>query len=307
MIFALFLALLILVPVMAEGVRRPVAVRRQDGVPGDLVPLSGGMTHIRRDGPKDGPVAVLIHGLTTPSYVYAGVVPALVAAGYRVIRYDLFGRGFSDRPLTRNDPAFFLRQLDDVLAHEGVEGPVVLVGYSMGGAIAAAKTARDPDAVTALAMIAPTGFRPAIMPKVTGIPVVGDWAMWVFGGHFLRRRMAGAPAGASVIPDLPDREAIETRTRGYLPSVLSSIRHTIQRDMSGEHRAIARAGVPVLAIWAGLDQSVPLSSMARLAELNPDAWHHQIDDADHGLVHNRPGEVGAEILRFLKARSGGAG
>ena len=301
--------LLAALPFAVEWSRVPVRRRRAGRVPGEIVALPGGATHVIRDGPDDGsddgPVAVLVHGLTTPSCVWAGIAPLLVQAGYRVIRYDLFGRGLSDRPFGRQDTGFFLAQLDALLRREKVAAPYVLVGYSMGGAIAAAKAAEAPGDVAALVLIAPTGLADAVMPRILRVPVLGDWMMWVFGGPLLRRRMRSDPGEASVIPDLPRREAAETRTRGYLRSVLSSIRRAVSRDMSREHRAVARAGVPVLAIWAGRDRSVPLSSAGRLAELNGEARHHQIDDAGHGLPHTRPGEVAAAILRFLARPSDG--
>lgn len=305
MIFLAIVVALCALPLLAEALRMSVAKKRMGGVPGALATLPKGLTHIQRDGPEDAPVVVLVHGLTTPAYLFAGVVPMLVAAGYRVIRYDLWGRGLSDSPIGRQDGAYFLDQLNAVLDHEEVPGPFVLVGYSMGGAIAALKAATDPGEVAALALVAPTGLGPANVPKLTRWPILGDWVMWVFGGVLLRRRLKGAGFTASVVTDLPKLEAREARTRGYLPGVLSSMRQLVARDMAPEHAKIAAAGVPVLAIWGEADASVPLSSMARLAEVNPDAWHHQVDGADHGLVHNRPGEVGAEILRFLKARSGG--
>ncbi len=292
-------------PLVVEALRVPVTVRRKGKVPGELVALSRGVTHIIADGPEDGPVVVLVHGLTTPTYLFGGVIPQLVKAGYRVVTYDLYGRGLSDRPIGKQNAQFFVDQLNEVLAHAGVAGPYVLVGYSMGGAIAATKAAETPEVVSKLVLVASTGLSRANTPKLAEWPIIGDWVMWVLGGWLLRRRLASPSFTASVVPDLPDREARETRTKGYLPGVLSSIRQMVQTDLSPMHEKIADAGIPILAIWGAADKSVSLKSMARLAELNPAAWHHQIDDGDHGIIHNRPGEVGAEILRFLKAKSGG--
>lgn len=302
-LLAVLLALLAL-PLAAEALRVPVARRRARGVRGKVAALPGGATHLIAEGPEDGPVAVLVHGLTTPSYVWSGIAPQLVRAGYRVVRYDLYGRGLSDRPVGRQDAAFFLAQLDTVLAHEKVARPYVLAGYSMGGAIVAAQAARAPDDIAALVLVAPTGLGRVALPRLARVPVLGDWAMWVAGGWLMRRRTQGVPAEASVISDLPARDAEEARTRGFARSVLSSMRRLVAADLSAEHAAIARAGVPVLAIWAERDLAVPLASAGRLAELNPDAWQHQVDGAGHGLPHTRPGEVGAEVLRFLAARSG---
>ncbi|MEL7026023.1 MAG: alpha/beta fold hydrolase, partial [Pseudomonadota bacterium] len=242
----LILALvLIAIPVGVEWSRTRVATKRKAGVPGELVDLPTGKTHVLIEGPEDGPAAVLVHGLTTPAYVYAGIAPQLVRAGFRVIRYDLYGRGLSDKPVGRQDARFFVDQLNAVLDHARVATPYLLVGYSMGGAIVATKAAEEPEDIDGLVLIAPTGFRRANMPRLAEVPVIGDWVMWVFGGILLRRRMAGPPDTASVIPDMAAREGEETRTRGYLPSVLSSIRNLVQQDLSDEHRAIVSSGLPV--------------------------------------------------------------
>lgn len=291
-------------PLVLEWTRTPVSRRRRGGGPGEMVALPGGLTHVVREGPQDGPPVILIHGITTPSYVWAGVAPLLAEAGYRVIRYDLFGRGLSDRPIGRQDVRFFLDQLDALMTHEGIRGSCALVGYSMGGAIAAAKAARKPEDVAALVLLAPVGLEPAAVPAVLRVPVLGDWVMWLAGGRLQVRRLRKLVKEPSVIPNYLEREAVEAATRGYARSVLSSLRRVVLRDYASEHRAIARARVPVLAVFGEKDEAVPISSMGRLAELNPDAWHHQIDGAGHSIPHTRPGEVAAEILRFLAARSG---
>jgi len=301
---ALGLAVLFAAPLAVEALRVPVRRRRLRGVPGEIISLPGGLTHVVREGPESGPVVVLVHGITTPLYVWAGIAPLLAEAGYRVIRYDLFGRGLSDRPRARQDADFFADQLEALLDHEGVEGPCVLVGYSMGGAVAATHVAGAPDGVAALVLIAPTGLAPAEVPGVLKVPVLGDWLMWMIGGRLQLRRLKLLEGGPSVIPDFHGREAEEAGTRGYARSVISALRQVVLRDFTAEHVAVAKAGVPVLAIWGAEDRSVPIASAGRLAEVNPDARQHQIDGVGHGLPHTRPGEVAAEILRFLKERSG---
>ena len=39
---------------------------------------------------------ILIHGLSIPSLIYASVAPSLAQQGFRVLLYDLYGRGYSD-------------------------------------------------------------------------------------------------------------------------------------------------------------------------------------------------------------------
>ena len=52
--------------------------------------------HYVDEGPRNGPVALCLHGQPTWSYLYRRMIPGLVAAGYRVIAPDLFGFGRSD-------------------------------------------------------------------------------------------------------------------------------------------------------------------------------------------------------------------
>ena len=59
--------------------------------------------HFVDEGPADGPVALLLHGQPTWSYLYRSVVPVLVGAGIRVVAPDLIGFGRSDKPARATD------------------------------------------------------------------------------------------------------------------------------------------------------------------------------------------------------------
>jgi haloalkane dehalogenase len=54
--------------------------------------------HYLDEGPSDGPVMLLLHGMPTWSYLYREMIPPLVAAGYRCIAPDHVGFGRSDKP-----------------------------------------------------------------------------------------------------------------------------------------------------------------------------------------------------------------
>ena len=72
------------------------AVRASAG--GQFVHLSAGYTHYELDGPPQGRQVVLAAGVTVPYYIWDPTFAALVKAGFRVLRYDYYGRGYSDRP-----------------------------------------------------------------------------------------------------------------------------------------------------------------------------------------------------------------
>lgn len=56
-------------------------------------------THYVDEGPRDAPVALLVHGQPTWSYLYRKMIPGLLAAGYRVVAPDHIGFGRSDKVL----------------------------------------------------------------------------------------------------------------------------------------------------------------------------------------------------------------
>ena len=111
----LILAAVIASPLIIEATRKKMNDAARGDAPGQFAKLSGGVTHYQWRGPEGGPVAICIHGLTTPSFVYDGIAEGLSQIGFRVLTYDLYGRGYSDRPKGTQDIAFFRKQLSELL------------------------------------------------------------------------------------------------------------------------------------------------------------------------------------------------
>jgi haloalkane dehalogenase len=68
------------------------------------IDLDGLRVHYLDEGPADAPVALLLHGMPTWSYLYRSMIPPLLAAGYRCIAPDHIGFGRSDKV---TDPAWY--------------------------------------------------------------------------------------------------------------------------------------------------------------------------------------------------------
>src|SRR5919206_4763669 len=83
--------------------------------PGSFIQLTDGVTHYELSNPERDETVVLIHGFSVPYFIYDPTFEFLTKSGFRVLRYDLFGRGFSDRPDTRYGIDLFVRQLGDLL------------------------------------------------------------------------------------------------------------------------------------------------------------------------------------------------
>ena len=103
---------------------------------------------------------------------------------------------------------------------------------------------------------------------------------------------------ASIATDPAARQAAETRTQGYLRSILSSQRHLLTERLDDEHADLAAARVPVLAIWGAADRLLPKRALGDLARVNREARHVTVPGAGHALVHTHPREVAAAIQAF---------
>lgn len=293
-VLVIFLVVVAVWPFACEALRAPMNEAARRAAPGEFAQLSQGVTHYRWIGPARGPVAVCIHGLTTPSMVWDAVAQGLARMGFRVLVYDLYGRGYSDRAPGLQDQDFFVRQLDDLLDAQGVGNDITLLGYSMGGAIATVFTARNPARVRRMILLAPAGMghdlgRLAAFTRDT--PVLGDWLMLL---RYPRAHMKGTEAERNLpseVAGIVDYQQAELGKRGFVPAVLSSLRGILPRPLEEAHRTIGRADIPVLAIWGHDDTVIPLRAMGQLAQWNLTARHEVIEGAGHGLTYTHASAV----------------
>jgi len=102
--------------------------------------------HYLDEGPADGPVALLMHGQPTWSYLYRKVVPVLVAAGIRVIAPDNIGYGRSDKPAVATDYTFARHVEWTRSLVTGLDlRDITLVAQDWGGPIGFSVLAAEPD------------------------------------------------------------------------------------------------------------------------------------------------------------------
>ena len=289
----IILVLLAFAPAIRERLRTVIGPKQRAVTDGDFVQLSQGVTHYKWVGPVRGPVAVLIHGLTSPSIALEGVAEGLGQRGYRVLTYDLYGRGLSDAPMGRQNRAFFLRQLTELLDRQGITEEITCVGYSMGGSIATAFAAENPHRINRVILFASAGVdvKESDFSKFCRtVPVLGDW---VHGLLVRRRILASIPldSPSPYVERVLVAQRAELSRRGYLPAILSSRRGMLAESMEKDHRKLGREDVPLVAIWAEQDEVIPISTLGVLAQWNRSARQEVVSGADHAVPYTHPQEL----------------
>ena len=276
--------------------------------PGKFANLSQGRTHYRWIGPVRGPVLVAVHGLSSPSGIWEGIAQGLAGFGYRVLVYDLYGRGWSDAVPGRQDAEFFIRQLEDLLEDQEIPEDVTLLGYSMGGAIITAFAARHPERSKRLILLAPTGIEPEedkVHRFMRQWPVLGDWLHGIYEPVRMRAALIAGHLSASEVPGVAEMQLRELSHRGFFPALLASRRGMLNARLRQEHHAIGIEDIPVVAIWGEKDEVVPLKGLGTLAQWNRAARQEVVEGAGHGLVHTHVTAVMA-LLRDVLRESWGS-
>ncbi|MBT3702025.1 MAG: alpha/beta hydrolase [Alphaproteobacteria bacterium] len=277
--------------------------------PGSFATLSDGQVHYQWHGPEGGDITVMVHGLSTPSFVWKGLLKHMTDAGLRVLTYDLYGRGWSDRPDADNNAEFFDRQLVELLKSQKVSGPVNLVGYSMGGAVAVNYTANHPDAVTRLALFAPAGYPDpkGVTTKMIGMmnmPIFGDWFMTIIGRKLMMRGMSAPHNQGPIIPDIVARYKEQISYKGFLRSMVSTMRHFPLTTLQTQYEVVGKQGLPVAAIWGDQDSVVPVWQADLVKNAVPHLQLHVIKGGYHSVPFINTDESGPILATFLTSPAG---
>ncbi|VVE85189.1 alpha/beta fold hydrolase [Pandoraea sputorum] len=257
----------------------------------------------------DGPLTlVLLHGIGGNRHVWPAQFNTFVAAGYRVVAWDMPGYGDSAMPAEPTMAALadsLLALLDTLRSTSPVsDAPrFVLVGHSMGGMVVQELIARGAPATRDVAGLVLCGTSPAF-----GKPD-GD-----FQREFVRQRTAPLDAGKTL------REMAEAIVPGMLgepDDVTRASAHTLAVDAMGaltppayraalqalvgfeQRAALARLSVPVLLIAGEHDSNAPPKVMARMAESIPDARYVCLPGAGHLMNLTHPAAFDAEVRSFL--------
>ncbi len=270
--------------------------------PGQFARLSDGWTHYELAGPPDAQAVVLIHGFSVPYYIWDPTFAALAEAGFRALRYDLYGRGFSDRPDAEYNADLYDRQLQELLDALDIRAPADVVGLSMGGPIAIHFANRHPERVRRIVLVDPAGF-PLKQPLAAGlirISPLGEWLMDRFGEQILVKSLVKDMKYPERFPDYAERYRAQTRYAGFRRALLSTMRSGMLTSAAEAYRRVGEQGKPVLLLWGREDHTVPFALSERVWAAIPHAEFHAIDEAGHVPHLERPEVVNPILVEFLR-------
>ena len=313
-VHAMHLRKLILLPIAfaaaclaaAYSIRNPetrdldAAVRA--GVAGKFVTLGDGVTHYDVAGPDSGQRVMLVHGFSVPSYIWDSTVTALTAAGFRVARYDTYGRGYSDRPDVRYTIDLFDRQLTQLLDSLGWREPIDIVGLSMGGPVSAEFVGRHPERARSLTLVDPaagTRSGPSAMFRIPGlgpvlwqtlaVPTMADGQLTDF-------------VEPAKWPDWTSKYRVQMQYRGFGRALRSTLIESDGQVLDSVFARVGALGKPTLLIWGMQDSTVSITNAEGVRKAIPQAQYHPIERAGHLPMMERTDTVNPLLISFLRTR-----
>ncbi len=301
------LVLLVVLVVAGVGystVRNPetdtLDVRARTNVPGQFGGLVNGVTHFDIGGPDSARTVVLVHGFSVPLYIWDSTFFALRNDGYQVIRYDLYGRGLSDRPDVAYDGALFDAQLDGLLDSLHVSGPIDLIGLSFGGYVTAHYVSTHAKRVRTLTLIDPVASS-GPLPWFLRVPIVGPWIWQVTQVPGMADNQTSDFLHPEHFPGWAEKYRPQMRFPGFGRALLRTRQTMAATDFDALYASVGKANVPVLLLWGKQDHTVPIEKATVITRNIPSVEFVPVDSAGHLPHMEQATLVNARILAFLSA------
>ncbi len=250
------------------------------------------------EGPE---TVVLINGLADDLLTWVYQVDALLAAGYRVLRFDNRGIGDSAKPAGPYTTSLFAQDTKALVDHLGL-ADFHLMGVSMGGMIAQEYALAYPDDLRSVTLActyaAPGPFCSRMfslwgdMAPIMGVPaVMRDVTLWAFTQQFFDEREG----------ELGEFETAMNYMNQPIPAYLAQLHSIRHHDTT---RRLNQIQVPTLVLAGEEDILIPVHLSKTLHELIAGS-SFATTKGGHGCIWEFPNEFNEQFISFIDTSKGG--
>ncbi|NJP48382.1 alpha/beta fold hydrolase [Actinacidiphila epipremni] len=264
----------------------------------EFLALPDGPLAVRRDGPRDAPALLLVHGTASSGSSWDALVP-LLAPHHHVVRVDLPGHGRSPEP-TAGGYGIPAQGRRVAQALDALSVPhAVVVGHSSGGYTATALAEQRPDLVTALALVDTGPALDAFLAQDTA--TAPDPGRWPPTDAQVRQLAAtGFRAGYTVPQYLVDEVRAMSLT-AFTAAARAGTAYLAERPLPPR---LAALGKPLHVVFGAQDRRWRPSSAQDYLTV-PGATLDLLPDAGHTPILEDPPETAACLLPFTAYVTGG--
>ena len=260
------------------------------GVENRETSVGGHRLHYEVEGPADGQVVVLVHGLGGRAEDWRELAPYLAKAGYRVYLPDLIGYGRSEKPA---DFSYSVHDETDVvvgfLDALGLK-QVDLGGWSMGGAIVQHVAADHPQRVRRLMLFDSAGL--FVLPK---------WDLNLFTPNSAEQVDQLVDLLMPQPPKVPGFVARDIlRVSDDRAWIIHRALATMLTGRDATDKLLPQLKMPVLILWGGEDKITPVTQGEMLHQLLPQSEFHVIPGCGHLAPGKCAAQMAPKVIEFVK-------
>jgi pimeloyl-ACP methyl ester carboxylesterase len=229
---------------------------------------------------------------------------ALKNAGFRILRYDQYGRGFSDRPDTVYSRDLFARQLKELLDSLDISDPVDLIGPSFGGAIAATFAAKYPERVKSIIFISPAlnvinSNSPLAGPiKIMRKPVIGKFLYKTIIKRKIIERAGSIAPGGNGSP-CHSNFTSQFTCKGTDRALLSMFNSDAFGDYREPTRITGRSINNILLIHGKADKEITGEMIEQIKEDLPNCQFVELQKSGHSPGTDATGILNGILVDYI--------
>jgi pimeloyl-ACP methyl ester carboxylesterase len=268
-------------------------------------PVFGGVACIYQANRTATQTIVLVHGLNGRALNDWQYQIPVLATRYHVLTFDLPGFGDSGKGVANYSPREYSRFLHYIIDRY-TSGKVMLVGHSMGGAIALRYAASYPQSIEKLVLVDVAGVlhRMAYARQLAKGWMQSngsdDGRFLSFADRMANKLLSKAEPLTGPIAEFMARQLLKRELLNVDPSVISALT-LVNENLSD---ALRQIDLPTLIVWGQDDLVAPQRTARVLLEYLPNAKFSVIPGASHIPMQEQPEKFNHLFMAYLEADDG---
>jgi 2-hydroxy-6-oxonona-2,4-dienedioate hydrolase len=266
----------------------------KQSTPQKFTNVNGYMIRYLEDGPPDGKILILLHGLGASAERWSGVIPTL-SREYRVIAPDIIGFGYSDKPAVDYTMDFFIDFFRSFLDNLDIS-KASIIGSSLGGHVATEFAIRFNRMVEKLVLVSPAGMMKTSTPTLDRYIMAALYPVYEHAYEAFREMAYDSEYAVNeeIVMDFVNRMRLTNAKYAFM-STLLSIRYAPM--LTGR---LSNITAPTLLVWGENDTTIPLAEYANQYNGIPNMEELVvIKKCGHIPPIEKPATFNRIVLRFL--------
>ncbi len=246
---------------------------------GNFVELSNGFTYYELANDNKEKTLVFIHGFSVPSYIWDETFNAAKNKGFRVIRLDLFGRGYSDNPNTDYTDGLFANQVIELLNHLEINKATFL-GLSNGGRVISKLAYLKPNLVEKLIYVSASSFYNSSNSSDKNVSKKEIQDFIITNYPTISKGQLNDFKYPENYPNWEGRYEELLKYKGFARALISTRKNHV--NLNKENLLITEIDLPVYTVWGDSDSAVVYNDFKEnLNKVLPNRFEYFVPKSGH--------------------------